>query len=132
MTLFREWEAQKYFRVGLLNTAAALLIIYVLAKYREAATSKSFIFNSKKGRGGSGGEGGCRCNMSTDGFPVVLLPFLFMMVPRVYGGEVCLEIPHIHLYALFLIGFYFLLTKLFRLIFICPELARLDFPSFQM
>lgn len=51
MTLFREWEAQKYFRVGLLNTAAALLIIYVLAKYREAATSKSFIFNSKKGRG---------------------------------------------------------------------------------
>lgn len=48
MTLFREWEAQKYLRVGLLNTAAALLIIYVLAKYREAATSKSSIFNSKR------------------------------------------------------------------------------------
>lgn len=48
MTLFRKWEAQKYLRVGLLNTAAALLIIYVLSKYREAATSKSFIFNSKK------------------------------------------------------------------------------------
>lgn len=51
MTLFRKWEAQKYLRVGLLNTAAALLIIYVLSKYREAATSKSFIFNSKKERG---------------------------------------------------------------------------------
>lgn len=50
MTLFRKWEAQKYLRVGLLNTAAALLIIYVLSKYREAATSKSFIFNSKKER----------------------------------------------------------------------------------
>lgn len=48
MTLFRKWEAQKYLKVGLLNTAAALLIIYVLAKYREAATSKSSIFNSKK------------------------------------------------------------------------------------
>lgn len=52
MTLFREWEAQKYLRVGLLNTAAALLIIYVLAKYREAATSKSFIFNSQKRKEG--------------------------------------------------------------------------------
>lgn len=51
MTLCRKWEAQKYLRVGLLNTAAALLIIYVLSKYREAATSKSFIFNSKKERG---------------------------------------------------------------------------------
>lgn len=50
MTLFRKWEAQKYLRVGLLNTAAALLIIYVLSKYREAAASKSFIFNSKKER----------------------------------------------------------------------------------
>lgn len=81
MTLFREWEAHEYLRVGLLNTAAALLIIYVLAKYREAATSKSFIFNSKKEWGEKR-----RCNMSTDGFPVVLLPFLFMMVPpNVYG-----------------------------------------------
>lgn len=85
MTLFREWEARKYLRVGLLNTAAALLIIYVLSKYREAATSKSFIFNSKKGKGKK------RCNMSTDGFPVALLVFLFTMVsPLVYGCKVCL------------------------------------------
>lgn len=48
MTLFREWEAQKYLWVGLLNITAALLIIYILSKYRKAPTSKSFIFNSTK------------------------------------------------------------------------------------
>lgn len=49
MSFFREWEAQKYFWVGVLNITATLLIIYILSKYRKAPTSeKKLIFNSTK------------------------------------------------------------------------------------